>query len=145
MNIAERVELYKRLFPACKALSPVKQILAKGFYEADPLQRLELLRELDTKLTDEYRVSIPVITAWVRDSNYVSATQEIYLTEPELEPFLHQFRHHLQNEARKPENKLLLVEGNKDIDSRIPYKDTLYRLYGEDDCIAWSRFIIESI
>lgn len=31
------------------------------------------------------------------DDNYVQATGEIYLTEPDLESFLHQFRHHLQN------------------------------------------------
>lgn len=144
MTIDERVELYKRIFKDCKALEPVSNILTKGYQQATPLQRLELLRELDTDLAELYRVFIPVITCWVRDNNFVASTKEIYLGEPELEGFLHQFRHHLQNEARVQERKLLLVEENKELDSKIPFKDAISTLYGEDDALAWSRFLLEN-
>jgi hypothetical protein len=144
MTIEKRIELYKRLFPECKALDPVKKACAKGFEKASPLQRLELIRELDTELADVYKVWIPVITCWVRDNSYVRATKEIFLGEPELEGFLHQFRHHLQNEARAESRKLLLVEENLKIDYRIPYNEAIHTLEGEDDAIAWSRFLIES-
>lgn len=87
-------------------------------------------------------VSIPVITCWVRDDNYVQATGEIYLTEPELEGFLHQFRHHLQNVERKYERRGLTTEGKLDI-ADIPYKDTVYSMRGEDDARAWSKFLID--
>ena len=86
---------------------------------------------------------IPVITCWVRDDNYAASTKEIYLGEPDLEGFLHQFRHHLQNEARVQERKLLLVEDNIEVDYRIPFKEIVYNLYGEDDAKAWSKFILE--
>lgn len=146
MTIEERVELYKNLFPECKAFSPVRRvIIAKGYRKADTLQRVELLRELDTELARVYKVRIPVVTFFVRDNNYVAATQEIYLAEPDLEGFLHQFRHHLQNEARQYERRLLLVEDIKGLDDRLPYKDTIYKMYGEDDAIAWAKFIIESV
>lgn len=144
MTIEERVKLYKELFPDCKALEPVAHTLGKGFKQGSPLQRLELLRELDTELAEAYNVVIPVITCWVRDDNYVRATKEIYLGEPTLEGFLHQFRHHLQNEARLEKRSLLLVEDNKDIDSRLPYKEAVSTLEGEDDARSWSRFIIEN-
>lgn len=63
----ERVESYKVLFKECKALEPVSMALAKGYKSATPLQRLEIIRELDTELAEVYSVEIPVITAWVRD------------------------------------------------------------------------------
>ena len=62
MTIDERVDLYKRIFKDCKAIEPVNNILAKGYEQALPLQRLELLRELDTDLAELYKVFIPVIT-----------------------------------------------------------------------------------
>lgn len=146
MTIEERVELYKSLFPECKALGAVRRvIIARGYRKADTLQRVELLRELATELTKAYKVRIPVVTFFVRDNNYVAATQEIYLAEPELEGFLHQFRHHLQNEARQYERRLLLVEDIKGLDDRIPYKEANSLLSGEDDAIAWAKFIIESV
>lgn len=145
MTIEERVKLYKDLFPECKALEPVANTYAKGYKNGTPLQRLELLRELDTELAELYMVVIPVITCWVRDSNYVASTREIYIGEPDLESFLHQFRHHLQNIAREQERKFLLVEDDLKIDSRIPYKDNNSMLYGEDDAKAWARMIMESM
>lgn len=94
-----------------------------------------------------YRVlralSIPVITCWVRDDNYVSATGEIYLTEPELEPFLHQFRHHLQNVERKYDRRGLTAEGLNGLYYKVPYTKCVYKLYGEDDARAWARMVIE--
>lgn len=146
MTIEERVEMYKSLFPECKAFSPMRRvIIAKGYRKADALQKIELLRELATELTKVYKVRIPVITFYVRDNNYVAATQEIYLAEPDLEGFLHQFRHHLQNEARQYERRILLVEDNKALDERIPFKDTICKMHGEDDARAWAKFIIESV
>ena len=122
MDLIERVESYKVLFKECKALEPVSTALAKGYKSATPLQRLEIIRELDTELAEVYSVEIPVITAWVRDDNYVHSTKEIFLGEPSLEGFLHQFRHHLQNKAREPQYKYLLVEDDPKADYRIPYK-----------------------
>lgn len=146
MTIDERVELYKELFKECKAFSPVRQvIIAKGYREAEPLKQVELLRELGTELAKAYKVRLPVITVWVRDDNYVAVTQEIYLAEPDLEGFLHQFRHHLQNEARQYERRLLLVEDIKGIDEKIPYKEANSLLAGEDDAKAWAKFIIDSV
>lgn len=145
MTIEERVKLYKDLFPECKALEPVSHIMAKGYKDKYPLDKLQLLRELDTELAEVYNIFIPVVTAWVRDSSYVSATKEIYLGEPDLEAFLHQFRHHLQNEAREQSRKLLLVEDKADVDHRIPYKEATSTLYGEDDAVAWARMIMENL
>ena len=88
-------------------------------------------------------VSIPVITCWVRDDNYVSATGEIYLTEPELEPFLNQFRHHLQNVERKYDRRGLTAEGLNGLYYKVPYTKCVYKLYGEDDARAWARMVIE--
>lgn len=136
-------ELHKVMFKECKALEPVSMALAKGYKSATPLQRLEIIRELDTELAEVYSVEIPVITAWVRDDNYVHSTKEIFLGEPSLEGFLHQFRHHLQNKAREPQYKYLLVENDPKADYRIPYKDCVYRMYGEDDARAWARMVIE--
>lgn len=145
MTTDERVKLYRGLFPECKALEPVANAYAKGWQNSTPLQRLELLRELDTELAELYRVFIPVITCWVRDNNYVASTKEIYIGEPDLEGFLHQFRHHLQNIAREQERKLLLVEDNPEIDSRIPYREAVSTLYGEDDAKAWAKMIMENM
>ena len=61
----------------------------------------------------------------------------------DLEAFLHQFRHHLQNEAREQSRKLLLVEDDPKKDYRLPYKDTVLVMSGEDDAIAWSRMILD--
>lgn len=54
MTIEERVELYKSLYKECKALEPVANTLAKGYKQADPRKRLELIRELDTELAEVY-------------------------------------------------------------------------------------------
>lgn len=144
MTIEERVELYKKKFHDCRAIDPVRELICiEKFYDKAGLEALEKIRELNTKLTDLYMVSLPVITVWVRDSNYVQATEEIYLVEPVLEDFLHQFRHHLQNIERKYERRGLTAEGNNALSWKIPYENTIYRMYGEDDAIAWSRFIIE--
>lgn len=58
MTIEERVELYKSLYKECKALEPVANTLAKGYKQADPRKRLELIRELDTELAEVYMVRI---------------------------------------------------------------------------------------
>lgn len=144
MTIDDRVALYKDKFHDCRAIDPVCNIIVtEKFYEVAELDRLELLRKLNTDLTALYRVAIPVITVWVRDDNYVQATGEIYLTEPKLEGFLHQFRHHLQNVERKYERRGLTAEGYSGRLWDLPYKDTVCKMYGEDDAIAWSRFVIE--
>lgn len=139
MEIVERVKLYKSLFEAdCKALEAVRGFILP----VDRLEALEAIRGLNTELSNLYMVSIPTLTVWVRDNSYVQATGEIYLTEPEMDGFLHQFRHHLQNVERKYERRGLTTEGKLEL-SKIPYKDTVYRMYGEDDAIAWSKFLIE--
>lgn len=140
MKIDDRVKLYKKLFKPCKALEALKGFILP----VDRIEALEALRELNTALSDAYKVSIPVITVWVRDNSYVPETGEIYLTEPELEAFLHQYRHHLQNVERKYERRGLTTEGKLDI-AEIPYKDCLYKLRGEDDCVAWARFLIKNM
>lgn len=80
---------------------------------------------------------------WVRDDNYVQATGEIYLTEPDLEGFLHQFRHHLQNIERKYERRGLTAEGADPKYWRVPYEECMCRMPGEDDAKAWAKFVIE--
>lgn len=141
MKIADRVKQYKKLFGAdCKALQAVKEFTL-------PLDRfgaLEAIRELNTTLSDLYMVSIPTLTVWVRDNSYVAATGEIYLTEPELEGFLHQFRHHLQNVERKYERRGLTTEGKLEL-ARVPYEDTIYKMYGEDDAVAWSKWLVQEV
>lgn len=139
MRIQDRVKLYKRIFKDCKALPLVQSFTMP----ADRLEALEAIRNLNTELADAYMVSIPVITVWVRDNSYVPETGEIYLTEPELEAFLHQFRHHLQNIERKYERRGLTTEGDKVL-AKIPYEDCIYKLRGEDDALAWSKFLVAS-
>lgn len=140
MKIGDRVKLYKKIFKDCKALPIVQNFIMPE----NSLDALEAIRNLNTDLADAYMVSIPVITVWVRDNSYVPETGEIYLTEPELEPFLHQFRHHLQNVERRYERRGLTTEGDKVL-SKIPYEDCLYKLRGEDDAIAWSKFLADSV
>lgn len=140
LTIDERVELYKKIFKDSRAIDPVKAFVMP----VDRIGALEAIRELNTTLADLYRVPLPVITCWVRDSNYVPATGEIYLTEPELEPFLHQFRHHLQNVERMYERRGLTAEGLNGAFYRVPYEKCLYKLYGEDDARAWAKFLVEA-
>ena len=140
MKIADRVKLYKKVFKDCKALPIVQEFIMPE----NRLEALEAIRKLNTDLADAYMVSIPVITVWVRDNSYVPETGEIFLTEPELEPFLHQFRHHLQNIERKYERRGLTVENNPEL-VKIPYEDCLYMLRGEDDAIAWTKFLVDSM
>lgn len=141
MRIGDRVTLYKSIFKDCKALDPVKAVIQAGVH-TNKLEALEQIRGLNTALSDLYMVSIPVITVWVRDSSYVPETGEIYLTEPTLEDFLHQFRHHLQNVERRYERRGLTTEGKIEI-AKTPYTDCIYHMRGEDDAIAWSRFLLE--
>lgn len=70
MEIRDRVDLYKSYWSDCKAVEPVRKLLKYGV-PVDKLDALEAIRALDTKLSDLYMVEIPVITCWVRDSNYV--------------------------------------------------------------------------
>lgn len=139
LTINERADLYKTIFKDSVAVDPVKAFVQP----VDSIAALEAIRELNTTLSDLYKVSIPVITCWVRDDNYVPATEEIYLTEPDLEPFLHQFRHHLQNVERKYERRGLTAEGLNGDFYRVPYEKCLYRLYGEDDARAWAKFLVD--
>lgn len=141
MTIQERVEKYKKLLKDCRAIKPVKELYEKGF-PTDRIRALEAIRELNTELSEAYEVSIPVITCWVRDNSYVPETGEIYLTEPEVEAFLHQYRHHLQNIERKYERLGLTMEGNRQL-HKVPYEDCEYLLRGEDDARAWSRMLID--
>lgn len=139
ISVEKRVEYYKKWFEDCRAVKLLKDFK----FPVDRIEALEAIRALNTELADLYMVSIPVITCWVRDDNYVHSTKEIFLGEPSLEGFLHQFRHHLQNKAREPQYKYLLVENDPKADYRIPYKDCMYRMYGEDDARAWARMVIE--
>ena len=140
MRIQERVNLYKKIFKECKALPLVQSFVMP----VEKIEALEAIRALNTELADAYMVSIPVITVWVRDNSYVPETGEIYLTEPELEAFLHQFRHHLQNVERKYERRGLTTEGDLE-QAKVPYTECIYNLRGEDDAVAWSKFLIDSI
>lgn len=105
MTIDERVKKYSLIFRHADSIKLVQEQINSGFFEKVGLDALEAIRELNTKLSDYYAVTLPVITVWVRDSNYVHATHEIYLTEPDLEDFLHQFRHHLQNIERRNDRR----------------------------------------
>lgn len=139
LTIEERVELYKKIFKDSRAIDPVKAFVMP----ADKIEALEAIRALNTTLSDLYMVSLPTITVWVRDDNYVSATGEIYLTEPHLGAFLHQFRHHLQNVERKYQRRGLTAEGLNGAFYRVPYEKCMYKLYGEDDARAWATFLLE--
>ncbi len=141
MRIMDRVESYRKLFSNTVALKPVRDCM-EGWEYKDPFERLESLRELNTALSDLYQVSLPVITVWVRDDSYVANTQEIYLREPDLEGFLHQYRHHLQNIERHYQRRGLTAEGLGKEYWDLPYKDCVYRMYGEDDAQAWSKFLV---
>lgn len=141
MWIEDRVSLYKSYWSDCKAVEPVRKLLKAGV-PVDKLEALEAIRALDTELSDLYMVEIPVVTCWVRDSNYVPETREIYLTEPDLKDFLHCFRHHLQNIERRYERRGLTTEGNQDL-ALLPYQDCIYKLRGEDDAVAWSTMLLE--
>lgn len=144
MKLRTRVELYKTMFKDSVAVAPVKDILEGDDINGSPLDALEAIRKLNVALSDVYQVSIPVITVWVRDYSYVPETGEIYLTEPEVENFLHQFRHHLQNVERKYERRGLTAEEYKGrVEEKLIYTETVHRLYGEDDARAWSKAIIE--
>ena len=144
MTIRERVELYKKVFKDSVAIEPVKEFMNKcDWITGDDFERLECIRSLNTELSGVYQVSIPVITVWVRDNNYVAATGEIYLTEPDLEGFLHQFRHHLQNVERKYERRGLTAEGADRKYWKVPYEECIYRMRGEDDAVAWSKFLLK--
>lgn len=142
MTIYERVELYKSLYKGSTAPTIVSKVIDDGFYTLTGLEALEAIRRLNTDLSDYYQISIPVITVWVRDDNYVQATGEIYLTEPDLEGVLHQFRHHLQNIERRYERRGLTAEGADPKYWRVPYEECIYRMPGEDDAKAWAKFVI---
>lgn len=141
MYIDDRIKLYKKYFSNCKAVEPVKRVFQAGM-PMDKTAALETLRALDTELSNLYKVEIPVITCWVRDSNYVPETREIYLTEPIVEDFLHQFRHHLQNVERRYERRGLTVEDKEEL-ALLPYQDCIYTLRGENDAVAWSGMLVE--
>jgi hypothetical protein len=142
LSIEERADLYKKIFKDSRAIEPVKAFLQAGV-KIDRLEALEAIRELNTALSELYMVSLPVITVWVRDTSYVPETGEIYLTEPDLEDFLHQFRHHLQNVERKYDRRGLTAEGLNGAFYKVPYEKCLYKLRGEDDARAWAKFLIE--
>lgn len=139
VSIDERVAYYKGWFKDSGAVKLVRAFVMP----VDRISALEAIRELNTALAELYQVSLPVITVWVRDDNYVPATGEIYLTEPELEPFLHQFRHHLQNVERKYERRGLTASPLNGAFYRMPYQKCIYKLYGEDDARAWARCLVE--
>ena len=139
ISIPNRAELYRKILRGCKALPIVNSFIQP----TDKIQALEAIRKLNTDLSDAYMIPLSVITCWVRDDNYVPATQEIYLTEPELKAFLHQFRHHLQNIERRYERRGLTTEGNLEI-ADVPYTRCYYSLYGEDDARAWVKFLTEN-
>ena len=61
LTIEERVALYKKIFKDSGAVEPVRAYLQAGV-RVDRLEELEAIRELNTTLTELYRVSIPVIT-----------------------------------------------------------------------------------
>lgn len=47
-------------------------------------------------------------------------------------------------EERELSRKYLLMEDDPKADYRIPYREANSMLYGEDDAVAWSRFLIEN-
>ena len=145
MRVSDRVSLYKSLFPACKAVEPVAE--AYNTLEGDPpvIECIEALRGLATKLTQLYKVTIPTVTFFVRDHNYVACTNEIFLGSVDLKAFLREYRFHLQNEARKYEKRYLLLEDREDLDISLPFTDTELLMYGADDAEAWAQMLIENV
>ena len=143
MTVAERAELYERLYKSCKAVDPVATLLGQ-FSEASPLDQLELLREALSRLVskDGYDCYCPVIVCWVRCSNYVAQTYEIYLAEPDIKDFLVMFRFHLQRIARDPEREDVLIEGNEGIDLKLLYSEAVHTLQGWDDALAWAEAVL---
>ena len=144
MSIQDRINLYIVDYHESKAIASVKYFIDNPVDSlSSRLDSLEAIRRLNTELSDLYKVEIPVITCWVRDNSYVPETREIYLVEPELEGFLHQFRHHLQNVERRYERRGLCTEGIPNTPVNMPYTDCVYGMRGEDDAIAWSKAIIK--
>lgn len=146
MRILERVELYRRLALGAKAEAPVAK--AAGALSIEGLaiyEQIEILRELATDLTQVYKVTIPTVTFFVRDSSYCSYTDEIFLGSINLKAFLREYRFHLQNEARKYDKRYLLLDGREDLDVKIPFKDAESLMYGADDAEAWAVMLIENI
>ena len=145
MTIPERIKLYEDLYKNCKAVLPVAEIL-DGFDDKSQLDKLEILRDCTTKLVSKegyYGCICPTVTPWVRVSNYVSSTNEIYLTQPQIKDFLRMFRLHLQNMARDPGKEDLLTEGNEGITKAVLYKKAESKLYGWDDARAWAEMVIQ--
>ena len=69
MTIESRIKQYKSFFGAdCKALEVVRGFILP----VDRLEALEAIRGLNTELSNLYMVSLPTITVWVRDTNYVA-------------------------------------------------------------------------
>lgn len=143
MKVRERVELYKGYFMGYQVVELVRDTIDKGIKNLTGVDALEVIRDLNTELADLYMVSIPVITCWVRDDSYIPETEEIYLCEPSLENFLHQFRHHLQNIERKYERRGLLMDGMDKEHWKLPFEECIHPMRGEDDARAWSKAIIE--
>jgi hypothetical protein len=144
MTIAERAELYDRLYKSCKAVEAVSLILGK-FDGATPLERLDLLRECVSRLVskDCYDCYAPTVTSWVRCSNYVAQTYEIYVAEPDIKAFLEMFRFHLQRIARDPKREDVLIEGNEGITKRILFTEAEHTLEGWDDAQAWAQMVLD--
>lgn len=143
MKVIERKELYKGYFMGYQVVEEVREAIDKGIKNMGGLDALAVIRDLNTELADLYEVSIPVITVWVRDDSYIPETGEIYLCEPSLEGFLHQFRHHLQNVERKYERRGLLMQGMDKSYWKLPFEECVHSMRGEDDARAWSKAIIE--
>lgn len=145
MLIEDRIELYKSLFSKCKAQAPVAEAYSKLKSAASVIGNIEIIRELATRLTQLYKVTIPTVTFFVRDHSYVACTDEIFLGSIDLKAFLREYRFHLQNEARKYDKRYLLLEDREDLDIRLPFTDTESPMYGADDAEAWAIMLIESL
>ncbi len=145
MLIEDRIDLYKSLFPECKALTPVAEAYSKLKNAASVIDSIEIIRELATRLTQLYKVTIPTVTFFVRDHSYVAYTDEIFLGSIDPEAFLREYRFHLQNEARKYDKRYLLLEEREDLDIMLPFTDTESPMYGSDDAEAWALMLIESL
>lgn len=145
MLIEDRIELYKNLFPESKALTPVAEAYSKLKSAASIIDSIEIIRELATRLTQLYKITIPTVTFFVRDHSYVACTDEIFLGSIDLKAFLREYRFHLQNEARKYDKRYLLLEEREDLDIMLPFTDTESPMYGSDDAEAWALMLIESL